>query len=116
MHLRILHVVISDKILLFLWLNNIPVYMCIYILHFLYEFIHRNFCFFCVLAIINNVAGNMGCLYPFELVYSLSSDKYPQRNCCTIWYFSFIFFMKPIFPYWLYFSFCFELSFLCRSF
>ena len=33
-------------------------------------------CFF-ILGIINNAAINMGCIYPFELVFSLSLGKYP---------------------------------------
>ena len=33
-----------------------------------------------ILAVINNASVNMGCVYPFELIFSFSSDKYAKEE------------------------------------
>ena len=33
-----------------------------------------------ILAVINNASVNMGCVYPFELIFSFFSDKYAKEE------------------------------------
>ena len=70
MPLRSVHVVTNGKILFFQWVNNISMYFKIS-----FTFIHQ-YCLH-ILPVVSNVAFNME-FNIFCLVFSFSSDKYPE--------------------------------------
>ena len=51
--------------------------MCRNHIFFIHSAIHGHLGCFCVLAIVNNAAVNMGCIYLLELVILFPLDKYP---------------------------------------
>ena len=49
-----------------------------YILHFLYSHINEHLGYFHFLVIVNKLQWTWGCIYLFKLMFSFSSDKYPE--------------------------------------
>lgn len=70
----VIHVIVSDGISFFLWLNG--VYLYGYTTFFLTILGHLG----ClpVLATVGGAAVNMGCRYPFKIVISFPLNKYPK--------------------------------------
>ena len=60
----------------FLWLNKIPLYICSTIFLSIYPSMETGS--FHILAIVNNATMNMGMYTSFQIVFSLSLDKYPE--------------------------------------
>ena len=80
MLLRSIHVVTNGKISLFLWLNNIPMCICVCVCHIFYihSAISGHLSSFHILANVNSLQQTLRCIYLFRLVFSFSSDKYPE--------------------------------------
>ena len=55
----------------FLWLNNIPLYIYIYHIFFIYSSVDGHFGCFHVLAIVSSAAVNIGVHVSFQLEFSL---------------------------------------------
>jgi len=53
------------------------IFHCIYHIFFIYSSIDGHLGYFHNLAIVNNAAINIGCMYPFKLVFLYSLGKYP---------------------------------------
>ena len=84
----------------------IYIYTCYFppcVAHFLHPFVHQWHFHCChISAVVNNVAVNMVWLYLFQLMFSFSSDKYPEMELLE--YMVLFIFEEPpyCFPQWQY--------------
>ena len=76
-----IHVPVSEIITFFLWLNNIPLYIYIYICYiiFIHSFVNGYLGCFQVLAIVNSVALNTGVHASFQIIVFIFS-RYMLRS------------------------------------
>jgi len=77
MPLRFIYIVANGKLSLFLWLNNIPLYIYIYHIFSTHASISRHLGCLHALVIISNVAINMG-LQIFEFLFLFPSNRNPE--------------------------------------
>ena len=64
----------------FLWLNNIPVCVCVYHIFFIYSSVNGHNSFGQVLTIVNNAAMSMGVQYLFNILFSFPLHAYPEMR------------------------------------
>ena len=76
---RSIHVVTNIRMPSFLWLNNILLYLRTKIF-FVLPFICGHFGSFYALSIMNHAGINMRCRYLVSMVFSLSSDRFPEME------------------------------------
>ena len=94
MSTRFIHVVENDEICI-LWLNNSPLYECVYMHYFLYPFIHWLLGCLHVLATVNYAAVNMqgsADIKPLFLFFWINTqeDNYSPKNGMVVLFFNFL--------------------------